>query len=105
VKVGVLALQGAFDRHARVVGALGATAVEVRTPAELRGVDALVVPGGESTTMSMLLESSGLVEPLADRLDEGLPVFGTCAGMILLSARNGAAEDFGGKRELFIIGQ
>jgi 5'-phosphate synthase pdxT subunit len=87
VKVGVLALQGAFDRHARVVGALGATAVEVRTPAELRGVDALVVPGGESTTMSMLLESSGLVEPLADRLDEGLPVFGTCAGMILLSAR------------------
>ena len=85
--VGVLALQGAFAAHARVLAALGAHPVEVRTPADLARVDALVMPGGESTTMSMLLESSRLFDPLAARLDDGLPVFGTCAGMILLADR------------------
>jgi 5'-phosphate synthase pdxT subunit len=84
VKVGVLALQGAFARHAAALRALGAEAPLVRTPDQLDGVDALVVPGGESTTMSMLLESSGLFHPLAERLAAGLPTFGTCAGMILL---------------------
>jgi 5'-phosphate synthase pdxT subunit len=86
VKVGVLALQGAFARHATALRALGAEAPLVRTPDQLDGVDALVLPGGESTTMSMLLESSGLLQPLAERLAAGLPTFGTCAGMILLGA-------------------
>src|SRR5262245_66089510 len=65
---------------------LGAEVVPVRTPSSLDGVDALVIPGGESTTISMLLESSGLFDPLADRLRDGLPVMGTCAGMILLAS-------------------
>ena len=85
-KVGVLALQGAFARHAVVLRGLGAEPTEVRTAAHLADVDAIVLPGGESTTMSMLLETSGLVEPLAARLATGLPAFGTCAGMILLGA-------------------
>jgi 5'-phosphate synthase pdxT subunit len=86
VKVGVLALQGASARHAAVLARLGAEPVPVRTPAELAGVDALVLPGGESTTISMLLESSGLFGPVADRLAGGMPAFGTCAGMILLGS-------------------
>jgi 5'-phosphate synthase pdxT subunit len=86
VKVGVLALQGAFAAHARCLRALGAEPLEVRTPAQLDEVDALVMPGGESTTMSMLLESSGLFDPLAEQLADGLPTLGTCAGMILLGA-------------------
>ena len=86
MKVGVLALQGAFGAHARVLRALGAEPVEVRTPAQLEDVDALVIPGGESTTMSMLLESSGLFEPIRERLDaHALPTLGTCAGLILLA--------------------
>ncbi len=85
VKVGLLALQGAVAPHAEALRALGAAPVEVRTPDQLADVDALVVPGGESTTMSKLLDSSGLAEPLRDRLAAGLPTFGTCAGMILLA--------------------
>ena len=86
MKVGVLALQGAFGAHARSLRSLGAEPREVRTPAQLDEVDALVLPGGESTTMSMLLDSSGLFEPLAARLADGLPTLGTCAGMILLGS-------------------
>ena len=84
VKVGVLALQGASARHAAMLARLGAEPVAVRSPAQLAGVDALVLPGGESTTMSMLLESSGLFPAVAERLEAGMPAFGTCAGMILL---------------------
>lgn len=84
-RIGVLALQGAFGAHARAFASLGAEVVEVRTPADLASVDALAMPGGESTTMSKLLVSSGLAEVLPGRLAEGLPVFGTCAGMILLA--------------------
>ena len=87
MKVGVLALQGAFARHAQVLVALSAAPVEVRSPADLADVDAMVLPGGESTTMSMLLDSSGLRQPVADRLANGMPTFGTCAGMILLADR------------------
>ncbi|NNE74383.1 MAG: pyridoxal 5'-phosphate synthase glutaminase subunit PdxT [Acidimicrobiales bacterium] len=83
--VGVLALQGAFESHARALSGLGVDVTEVRTPDQLATVDALIMPGGESTTMSMLLESSGLFDPLAERLDHGLAVLGTCAGMILLA--------------------
>jgi len=84
VKVGVLSLQGASERHAAMLAQLGAEPVAVRSPAQLSGVDALVLPGGESTTMSMLLESSGLFPAVAERLVDGMPAFGTCAGMILL---------------------
>jgi 5'-phosphate synthase pdxT subunit len=69
-----------------VLASLGAEPVLVKTPEQLAGVDGLILPGGESTTMSMLLESGGLVEPLAERLRDGLPTLGTCAGMILLGA-------------------
>lgn len=83
-KVGVLALQGAFARHVDALGRLGAAAVEVRTPSQLADVDALVLPGGESTTLSKLLVLNEMFEPVASRLAAGMPVFGTCAGMILL---------------------
>ena len=85
-KVGVLALQGAFARHAEALGALGAHPVEVRVPEDLVGIEALVLPGGESTTLSRLLQTSGLFDPLAERLADGLPTLGTCAGMILLAS-------------------
>jgi 5'-phosphate synthase pdxT subunit len=110
VKVGVLALQGAFGAHARVLGALGAEPVEVRRPDQLDSVDALVLPGGESTTVSMLLDSSGLFDPIADRLRAGMPTLGTCAGMILLSTdvldgrsdqRSFAAIDIAVRRNAF----
>jgi 5'-phosphate synthase pdxT subunit len=84
--VGVLALQGAFAAHARVLRELGAEPREVRGPDDIDKVDALILPGGESTTMSMLLDSSLLRAPIAERLATGFPVFGTCAGMILLAA-------------------
>jgi 5'-phosphate synthase pdxT subunit len=84
VKVGVLALQGASARHTAMLARLGALPVEVRSPADLADIDALVLPGGESTTISMLLESSGLFAPVAKRLAGGMPALGTCAGMILL---------------------
>jgi pyridoxal 5'-phosphate synthase pdxT subunit len=83
--IGVLALQGAFAAHAERLRAVGVSTREVRTPAQLKVVDALVVPGGESTTMSNLLGSTELFDPIADRLGDGMPVFGTCAGMILLA--------------------
>jgi len=83
--VGVLALQGAFEAHQHVLHELGFETVQVRTPAELELVDALVMPGGESTTMSHLLVTSGLFESIDARLKQGMPVFGTCAGMILLA--------------------
>ena len=85
MKVGVLALQGAFREHREVLDALGVEAVEVRTPAQLGALDALILPGGESTTMSKLLDTSGVRVPLAQLLADGLPVLGTCAGMILLA--------------------
>ena len=84
--VGVLALQGAFGLHAVALTDLGARPLDVRTPGDLARVQALVMPGGESTTMSMLLESSGLFDAIAERLHGGMPVFGTCAGMILLAS-------------------
>jgi 5'-phosphate synthase pdxT subunit len=84
-KVGVLALQGDVSEHRNVLEALGAQVVEVRDPQDLAGVDAMVIPGGESTTMSKLMVSSGLVEPIAAAISDGMPVLGTCAGMILLA--------------------
>lgn len=85
--VGVLALQGAFSRHQDALTELGVATRQVRTPQDLEAVNALVMPGGESTTMSQLLESSEIFEPLAKRVEEGMAVFGTCAGMILLAKK------------------
>ena len=85
-RIGVLSLQGATAAHAAALTRLGAEATPVKVPADLDGVDGVVLPGGESTTISFLLDSSGLRAPLADRLARGMPAFGTCAGMILLAA-------------------
>ena len=82
---GVLALQGAFRAHVDRLTSVGVEVREVRTPEQLSSVDALVMPGGESTSMSNLLTSSGLYDPIAERIAAGMPVFGTCAGMILLA--------------------
>ncbi|MEY3680088.1 MAG: Glutamine amidotransferase subunit PdxT [Actinomycetota bacterium] len=86
-RIGILALQGAFAAHREALSELGAECRLVRLPEHLSGLDGLVIPGGESTTMSNLVQSSGLTDPLRTALDEGLPVFGTCAGMILLASR------------------
>ncbi|MCG3753409.1 pyridoxal 5'-phosphate synthase glutaminase subunit PdxT [Amycolatopsis sp. Poz14] len=83
--VGVLALQGAVREHVAMLESAGARAVPVRRPSELSKVDGLVLPGGESTTMSRLLETFELLEPLRERIAGGLPAFGSCAGMILLA--------------------
>jgi 5'-phosphate synthase pdxT subunit len=85
MKIGVLALQGAFRAHLEVLAGLGVDGREVRQPDELDEVAALVLPGGESTTMDRLLDTSGLRGVLGDRLAAGMPTFGTCAGMILLA--------------------
>lgn len=87
MKAGVLALQGDFREHAAVLASLGVTPVEVRTPEELAGVDCLVIPGGESTTISKLAASAGLVGPIRERAEAGMPMLGTCAGMIVMAKR------------------
>lgn len=86
MQVGVLALQGAFAAHSDCLTSIGVQSIEVRNPEQLSSVDALLMPGGESSTMSQLLESSGLFDPIATRIADGMPVFGTCAGMILLAS-------------------
>lgn len=83
MKVGILALQGAFREHREILDALGVDATDVRVPGHLSGIDALVIPGGESTTMQRLLDTSGLRAPLVDAVRDGLAVLGTCAGLIL----------------------
>ena len=84
--VGVLALQGDVREHVSTLGALGVSTQVVRTTAQLDAVDALIMPGGESTAIAHLLETSGLRAPLGERIDSGLHVFGTCAGLILLAS-------------------
>jgi pyridoxal 5'-phosphate synthase pdxT subunit len=83
--IGVLALQGDVEAHARLLESLGVGVKEVRVPPDLEGIDGLVLPGGESTALQLLIEGAGLREPIAKRLADGLPVLGTCAGMILLA--------------------
>ncbi|HET9672884.1 MAG TPA: pyridoxal 5'-phosphate synthase glutaminase subunit PdxT [Actinomycetota bacterium] len=87
VKVGVLALQGDVREHERVLTRLDASPVEVRTAADLADVQALVIPGGESTTIGKLARAYDLVEPVRERAEGGMPVFGTCAGMIVMAER------------------
>lgn len=84
-KVGVLALQGAFAEHLIALERLGTEALPVRLPEHLEGIDALIMPGGESTTISKLMASFGLFEALRNRTVDGLAIWGTCAGMILLA--------------------
>jgi 5'-phosphate synthase pdxT subunit len=87
LKIGVLALQGAFLEHVKMLRRLGAEAVEVRKPEQLVGLDGLIIPGGESTTMGLIAEQWNLVTPLKQWVHGGHPTWGTCAGMILLAAR------------------
>ncbi|MCS7207810.1 MAG: pyridoxal 5'-phosphate synthase glutaminase subunit PdxT [Dehalococcoidia bacterium] len=87
VRVGVLALQGDFLEHRQVLEALGAEVVEVRLPQDLHGVEGLIIPGGESTTIARLLDALDMRAPLVQRIREGMPTWGTCAGMILLAKR------------------
>ncbi len=87
MKVGVLALQGAFKLHVQALERLGVEAIEVRSLENFGASEALIIPGGESTTMSFLLESSGIFDSLQERSKNGMPILGTCAGMILLSSK------------------
>ncbi len=96
MKVGVLALQGSFAEHAEALRAVGAAPVLVRLPAHMEGIGGLIIPGGESTTIGKLLVNSGLLEPLRSAVKKGMPVYGTCAGMILL------ARDIGGRDQPLI---
>lgn len=96
--VGVLALQGDFAAHARVLRALGAEVREVRTPRDLEGLDGLVMPGGESTTMTLGIEREGLAEPLRAFSQ---PIFGTCAGLIMLDREHLGLMDIVAERNAF----
>jgi 5'-phosphate synthase pdxT subunit len=101
VTVGVLALQGGFDAHAKALRELGAEVREVRTPSDLDGLDALVIPGGESTTIGLGVEREGLEEPLTDFVNSGRPVLGTCAGMIMLDREHLGLLDISVRRNAF----
>ncbi|MDQ1685063.1 MAG: pyridoxal 5-phosphate synthase pdxT subunit [Frankiaceae bacterium] len=97
MRIGVLALQGDVREHLSALAAVGADAVRVRRPSELDDVDALVIPGGESTTIGKLLVTFELLEPVRKRVRDGMPAFGSCAGMILLADRvlDGTADQIG----------
>jgi 5'-phosphate synthase pdxT subunit len=99
--VGVLALQGGFEAHERVLERLGAAVREVRVPAHLEGLDGLVIPGGESTTISLGLEREGLTAPLIERVREGMPVLGSCAGLIMLDREHLGVMDIRAQRNAF----
>jgi pyridoxal 5'-phosphate synthase pdxT subunit len=95
LKVGILALQGAFLEHENMLRSLGATPVEIRLPEDLIGLDALIIPGGESTTIGKLARQFDLVEPLHQFIDSGKAVWGTCAGLIFLAKDIGASGSGG----------
>ena len=97
----MLALQGDFAAHARMLGELGAEAREVRTAEDLMGLDGLVIPGGESTTMSLGIEREGLAEPLRELVRAGKPVLGTCAGLIMLDRAHLGLLDVTARRNAF----
>ena len=99
--IGVLALQGGFDAHARILRGLGVDVREVRTPADLDGIDGLVMPGGESTTMSLGIAREGLAEPLRELVGRGTPVLGTCAGLIMLDRDHLGLMDTRAQRNAF----
>jgi pyridoxal 5'-phosphate synthase pdxT subunit len=92
MRIGVLALQGAFREHLDTLDAIGVPGVRVREPADLAGVSGLILPGGESTTMRQLIDRWGLREPILDLADRGAPIYGTCAGMIVLATEIAGGE-------------
>jgi len=100
-RIGVLALQGGFAAHARMLRSLGAEVREVRTPADLDGLDGLVWPGGESTTMMLGVRREGLAGPLRELVAAGTPVFGTCAGLIMLDREHLGVLDVTARRNAF----
>ena len=98
MKIGVLAVQGAFAEHIAVLRKLGVEAVEVRLPEQLDGLDGLIIPGGESTSITLLMKNYGLTEAISRLAKSGFPVFGTCAGMIVLASdlsNDGGVEPVG----------
>jgi pyridoxal 5'-phosphate synthase pdxT subunit len=99
--VGVLALQGDFEAHGKMLRDLGADVREVRVPADLEGLEGLIIPGGESTTMTLGIEREGLAEPLREFATSGAPVFGTCAGMIMLDRKHLGVLDVECRRNAF----
>jgi 5'-phosphate synthase pdxT subunit len=99
--IGVLALQGDFEAHAKLLAGLGAMAREVRVPSELDGLDGLIIPGGESTVMTLGVEREGLAEPLRELAASGTPVFGTCAGLIMLDRDHLGLLDIRAQRNAF----
>ena len=101
VLVGVLALQGGFEAHSKSLARLGVEYRDVRTAEDLEGLDALVIPGGESTTIGLGVEREGLAEPLVDFARSGKPVLGTCAGMIMLDRDHLGVIDIGVRRNAF----
>ena len=101
MRVGVLAIQGDFEAHASMLAAVGAEARAIRTPEGLEGIDALIIPGGESTTMTIGLEREGLVQPLRDLGASGTPVLGTCAGLIMLDRDHLGVLDVRARRNAF----
>ena len=99
--VGILALQGGFEAHAKILRALDVEPREVRTVAGLEDLDALIIPGGESTVMTLGIEREGLAEPLTQLIASGLPVLGTCAGMIMLDRDHLGVLDISAQRNAF----
>ena len=99
--VGVLALQGGFEAHARLLRELGAEPRDVRTAEDLQGLDGLVIPGGESTTMTIGIEREGMAEPLRDLVKAGTPTLGTCAGLIMLDRDHLGLLDVTARRNAF----
>ena len=99
--IGVLALQGDFEAHARALRELGAEPREVRVPPDLEGIAGLVIPGGESTTMTLGIEREGLAEPLRELVGSGRPVLGTCAGLIMLDREHLGLLDVSARRNAF----
>jgi 5'-phosphate synthase pdxT subunit len=101
-EIGVLALQGDFREHVEVMRALGRQVREVRRPEQLRTLDALIIPGGESTTIGKLAQAYGLIEPIRALAESGRPVWGTCAGMILLAKDVGRAQPLVGVMDIVV---
>ena len=100
-QVGVLAIQGDFEAHAAALGRLGCRAVEVRHPQQLEELEGLVIPGGESTTITMGIDAAGLAEPIRAFAGSGLPVLGTCAGLIMLDRGHLGLMDIDARRNAF----
>ncbi len=101
LRIGVLAIQGGFAAHVKHLGSVGATGLEVRLPADLVGIDGLILPGGESTTITMGLDQYGLADPIRELAASGVPVLGTCAGMILADRQHLGLIDITTRRNAF----